>query len=205
MAKRTTSVRRRTGSREVSNRILIMCDGESEVTYFEKLGKLYDISNLKAVEHGCSGADVILRKTKMAVEQDRKRMSRSNAPSDRIAIVTDLDGNRTPKCELDTLMKGCRENNFELYISNQCFEVWLINHYKKATTPMSAKEAVEELDSCTKGYKKSSGIAFDRDMVTIAIRNSKESLDVEDAERCYGSNPSTMVCFLVESLIKLPE
>ena len=183
--------------RSQSRLILVIGDGESEKRYFENLSDLCPSIRIKAYATSKNSFDEILRRA----EGYAKEHDMHTSEDDIVAIVMDLD-NRFSQEQIQSMKSRCDEQGYMLFISNPCFEVWLLCHFRALTRPYSPKELVEDLDELCGGYKKSSSIEIDNDMVDLAIDNSMKMLPEElcSINECYNRNPSTMVHSLVRTI-----
>ena len=48
---------------------------------------------------------------------------------DRVCLIVDRDKNSFTNSQYEKLLEKCKEINFDLYISNPCFEFWLLLHF----------------------------------------------------------------------------
>ena len=199
----TLSMPRKRGSRPLSKKILIVGDGQSEVVYFERIKILNP--NLRVISKGTgkTGISEAIRKAKGIVKQ----VGLNPKLGDRIAIVTDLDL-RYNMSDVNNMVCQCEKNGFELYLSNPCFEVWLIHHTHKLESYTDPGELVEKLNDIMikkdgNPYCKSEGIHYDRGMVEVAILNSSSGVSDDKCTPtwCLNNNPSTMIHLLIKSIM----
>ncbi len=178
-----------------------MGDGVSEKRYFEDLRDNLGIGGIKPIALGETGLRNIIRKCRGYVNSGEISIS----AGDRIAIVTDEDGRYT-ESELRGYAEQCRENGYELYMSNISFEVWLASHFKRLSRPYTQEELERELsDILGRRYRKGEFANIDRGMVERAIETSDSYLeDVSDCIECLARDPSTMVGALMKELIGRP-
>lgn len=191
---KATGPRRR---RPQSRLILVIGDGDSEKRYFEDLSDLCPSIKIKAYATQKNGFDEILRRAKGHAKEHHMHTSED----DIVAIVMDLD-DRFSQEQIRAMKDRCDEEGYMLFISNPCFEVWLLCHFCIPTHPYSPRQLIEDLDRFCGGYKKSSSIGIDDEMVDLAIENSMRLLPGGSCNinGCYGSNPSTMVHSLVRAV-----
>lgn len=66
---------------------------------------------------------------KLGIDIDYRRyLETFNGPKDTFAIVIDRDKNCHTKKEIETCLNECKKNKFTCYITNPCFEFWLLLH-----------------------------------------------------------------------------
>ncbi|MDD3813564.1 MAG: RloB family protein [Desulfocapsaceae bacterium] len=63
--------------------------------------------------------------------------------SDSVWLVLDRD--TWQEEELDMVWQGCQKNNFNLAVSNPCFEYWLLLHFEKGSGISSTHTCLEKL------------------------------------------------------------
>lgn len=199
MSGRAVGRPRRTGGRTVSRTMVILGDGASEKRYFDENFRKRDMPvKLVVRETGETGIKKNVRKGMNVV----KELGLNLDEGDRVAIVTDLDD----RYDADTLraeVDECLRRGFELYLSNPCFEVWLLLHYGTNIKKGPASFMTEQLQHATGGrYNKSKGISPSPEMISKAILNAERLQGKNDLApiRCLDTNPSTMVNSLVRKI-----
>lgn len=186
------------GTRRQNKVILVVGDGESEKVYFDRLSDLCGSVSIKSIAAKVNGTKKIVEKTRSIAKQ----FDISPSYGDVIAIVMDLDFRYT--LEEITKMEGeCETRGFKLFISNPCFEVWLLSHFRLLTHQYDQKEILIDLErELGRPYSKSTGMNIDDAMVDNAMKNAEKLLSECDCDltACFQRNPSTMVQSLVESI-----
>lgn len=126
---------------------------------------------------------------------------------DKISIIVDRDEQSFKEKQYDDVINKCAENDFVLYVSNPCFEFWLLLHFdevkdldidkiKKNPKKNKHKRYCEvELKKCLKKYKKSN---YDADKlvknVDTAISNEKRYCeDIEKLKNEVGCNIGLLI------------
>lgn len=131
---------------------------------------------------------------------------------DKICLIVDRDKESfisTPENnQYQYVLDKCREMGFQFYVTNPCFEFWLLLHFdevfqldkeKLLNNPkVTAKRryAENELRRIYPGYSKTGYHAepFVRD-IDKAIENEKEFCeDIEELEASVGSNIGKLIC-----------
>ncbi len=184
--------------RRQSAMVLIMGDGDSEKRYFERLSDLCGTVSIKMYATGKNGLDTILRKTGEHVSEHRIDPSEG----DIVAIVMDLDG-RFSESEVLEMERRCGELGYRLFVSNPCFETWLLCHFRIPIHPCDQNGAVEELEGELGGrYVKSRGFDIDDGMVDKALTNAGKLFRNAGCSptECHRHNPSTTVHVLVDAI-----
>lgn len=137
MAKRSREaearpLRRRTGIRRPKKTLVVFCEGEkTEPQYLEALKNQPEVRDAAAVdlriETGHSGAVPL---TLVALASDaRSRAVAEEAEIDEFWCVFDVEWPRNHP-GLGEALQQARENDIRLAVTNPCFELWLILHFK---------------------------------------------------------------------------
>ena len=91
---------------------------------------------------------------------------------DILACFIDVDFKKGREKELRAAIKLARQNNVSLYLSNPCFEVWYLLHFRYSTKPYcSNDEAIRDLNSYISDYSKS------KDVFELIVGNSKQAIE----------------------------
>ena len=90
-------------------------------------------------------------------------------------------------------------------VSNPCFEIWAVFHYRDHAAPISAYECQRLLEQLCKSYHRGSGKLFkDADVIRTnhdaVVRRGKRSLRDRKEEGDPQGNPSTSMHLLMESI-----
>lgn len=68
---------------------------------------------------------------KMVSDAIQRGMIHYVADYDKISFIFDRDPQSFKENQYDSVRKLCDENRFQLYITNPCFEFWLLLHFRK--------------------------------------------------------------------------
>jgi hypothetical protein len=138
---------------------------------------------------------------------------------DEVCLIVDRDKNSFTEDQYDTMIENCKKNNYKLFVSNPCFEFWLLLHFdeifkidkeklkqNEKVLPKASAEPSEEINysefklrEVLNEFRKNN-IYFDKleDKVLIAIENSKKfETDLVKLKDNIGSN----IGLLLEELI----
>ena len=116
-------------------RILVSTEGKrTEVEYFERLNVLYDAIIVEPIPRDTKSAP------KNVMEAMIQYVDNKNIGNDAIFwLVVDID--KHPSIQFENIQKWCKEHQeYNLAISNPCFELWLILHYEHKTQFKNHKE-----------------------------------------------------------------
>ena len=124
---------------------------------------------------------------------------------DKICFIVDRDKDSFTKEQYDEVIRKCNKEGFLFFLSNPCFEFWLLLHYEdiddldedklkensKVSESKNSKRYVEDqLCKRLKGYKKTNNKAGELVLkVDTAIKNVKNYCDsISDLKDKVGSN-----------------
>ncbi|MFF0635165.1 RloB family protein [Nocardia sp. NPDC004151] len=171
--------------------MLIVTEGHTEVDYIERL-----IQHMRATGVSvCSVKSVGLGRDPMRVlEAVKFRMKSSDAKFDFGWAVVDVDRHeRLPQC----IAEAKKHGNIDVAISNPCFEVWLLWHFREHVSHVDANMLKRLLEK--EGMKgKSLPKDFPIDAYLDAIQRAEGIIpDDGDYSRC---NPSSAMPKVVHSI-----
>ena len=193
-----------TGRRRVSRgmtyrrRILVIGDGKTEENYFDGLTCVNPDLVIRPYGAGKTGLGHILKKAMR--HMDNLGIDISNG--DRVALVMDLDLIYSAE-DVARMESECARRGIDLYVSNPCFEVWLLLHFRRFDRPSNPKDLIGLMSDELGGeYVKSKLLEWDGDKVRRAVENA-ESLYGSGFSNidCAGRNPSTTVFKLIRGLL----
>ena len=164
---------------------LVICEGETEVSYINLLKTWYK-SPIRIVSH-IEGTKI----TPTLVEKRTKELKISQFDKVNTFLMYDMD--------VKAINKKLQECKAEMLLSNPCFEIWLLLHAKSQKTAISSDVLIKELKKCSsiwKNYAKSvftdTQKAFLNKNTAVAVARAKELNDL--------NNPSTGIYKLIEIL-----
>ncbi len=126
---------------------------------------------------------------------------------DKICFIVDRDWQSFSCEQYDYVVSQCEQKNYGLFITNPCFEFWLLLHFSDVTQLDKEKLLLNqsvtskyvyteyELRKHIKGFKKSKydASAFVRNIDT-AIKNEKNFCeDLKTLKNCVGSNIGILI------------
>ena len=170
--------------RKINPTFYVFCEGESEKEYVNLLKRKYRIPiEIKSKVEG-SGI------TERSINNFKKQSP--THPKDKTFLIYDMD--------VASIVLRLRSiKNVNLILSNPCFELWLLLHYKDQKGEYNCSQTENQLNRISGGYHKG-GIS--PEMKVHLNENSQMAID-----RAKGlntdNNPSTGVYFLLEELEKI--
>lgn len=164
---------------------LVICEGETEVSYINLLKKWYK-SPIRIVSH-IEGTKI----TQSLVDNRTRELKLSKYDKVHTFLMYDMD---VPS--INEKLLACKA---EKLLSNPCFEIWLLLHAKDRKSPITTDALLKELKKSAavwKNYSKSdftdTQITFLKDNTDTATERAKTLKELQ--------NPSTGVYKLIELL-----
>ena len=128
---------------------------------------------------------------------------------DKICLIADRDKQSFKEDQYDYVVKTCNEKGYEFYISNPCFELWLLMHYDEILTidkeklltnpketPRAKKRFLEkQLSILMDGYNKNN-LKFEKliPLIEHAIKNEKNFCEnIENLKTDLGCNIGLLI------------
>lgn len=133
-----------------------------------------------------------------------------NPKLDKVCLIVDRDRRSVNNKQYEMLVNSCQANNFSLYVSNPCFEFWLLLHFNEVFTldrallldnkKLSSDDnpihyCENELKKLLRDYEKNN-ICFNQliDRISVAIENEKRYKEsIDDLKNELGSNVGILV------------
>ena len=200
-------------NRSIKKRILIICEGEkTEPSYFRKLRSKLELNPLLIVidnkNRGYSPISLVIY---------GENILKTDDDYDDVFFVFDRDSHPTYDKAIEKINGlSTTELTMNAITSVPCFELWLLLHFKKSTSPYdreggksAADCAIADLKKHLLNYEKSNSNYFDEleKNLETAIKNSEhlivEGLKAEPRKHHskHHINPSTLVHKLVKVLL----
>lgn len=205
MVRKVDQKKRGKVSRKTKKIILIGAEGknQTERKYFKAFNQVqseYKIMAGKGNNTDPVGVVEDLLKSAKQEELDLK-------DGDMLACFIDVDFKNGRDQELRAAMKLARQNNVSVFLSNPCFEIWYLLHFRYSTKLYgSNEEVIKELGSYISDYSKSKDVHdLIENKLDDALANTKklESFHLEN-----GTNdrlkklPSTEAYKLIEMILE---
>jgi hypothetical protein len=193
---------RRLPFREPKPIILIICEGErTEPGYFDGFARACRNPRVRiqiAREHGKDPRRLVTtaKEHKKRAEADAKRERDENLVYDSVWCVFDVDDHSN----VSDAMQMARDNGLKLAVSNPCFELWLLLHFRDSPGMQHRVMIQQMLSKHVPGYDK--GVEFTmywkgyRQAVERAKRLDEAALSCGES----GRNPTTGVYRLTKDI-----
>jgi RloB-like protein len=136
--------RRRPGQRQPRAITLVVCEGETEVSYFEAAREHYRLTSAEVVACNAAGSAPI------SVVEYAERRAAEQGSYDTIFCVFDRDQHESFARALDRIQSLARRSRNRLNIfaatSTPCFELWVLLHFERTDRPFAhCDEAVARI------------------------------------------------------------
>lgn len=187
--------------------ILIFCEGDTEVLYFEMLNQKYKSSTTVRIRPVCrngkQGEDLI----KDLIQQMKTNPVYSPRKYESVYAVFDKDD--LPLVDIKRAYELAEKHDITVIFSNECFDLWLLKHYKKVTGHSDRssiyKSLRKELNLPKEYTKYKADKAFIerhfRHAVSQAMQNTQHIDDI-NANMAIPSNPYTNIHINLEKIYK---
>ena len=202
---------RNTRKRRKQNKVMLIAleDTKSSRYYFQALAKhKNNAAKIFFVDHiGTTPVSVL----KAIRNYESKNL---DVKYEKAWIVIDRDSfeKENFKCTIEE----CRANNICVAFSNECYELWILLHFKNITSYKSRHDIKKDLNKIFKDkfgceYKKSEQNIYQMineyqdDAIKRAESLIKRLLKEKDYIEPYDDNPATTIHFLVQCLNNLDE
>lgn len=125
------------------------------------------------------------------------------ADGDIAFCVVDTDTNPSKQAQIDKALRMAKNNGINLILSNPCFEIWFLQHFRYSTGGLTNQEAIEELETYLGKYEKNSSVyeaiaAKQEEAVKHAKKLEKYHNELGRSPQSMQCNPSTEVYKIVE-------
>jgi len=196
--------------REVHPKIFIWSHtAKAEIEYFQDFKNYLRTPLLMPQKNICWTPQELLEKI---VKWKAKNIYEKDG--DQVWCIFDIDD--FYKNDKNTLMAAVKNatqnNNIKIAYANECFELWILFHFQKPTTPIKRGKDIEtKINKMFKKNKLSTFIKNQKVFNTLlpfqgdAIKNAKSIIPKYDAinwneKMSKNGNPSTSIHFLVNAI-----
>lgn len=164
---------------------LVICEGETEVSYINLLKSWYK-SPIRIISH-IEGTKI----TPSLVEKRKKELKISQWDKVHTFLMYDMD--------VQAINEKLHKCNAEMLLSNPCFEIWLLLHAKDQKTAIETDAVIKELKESAPVWKNYSKSAFTDTQKSFL--NDNTYVAVARAKKLHEfHNPSTGIYKLIEML-----
>jgi RloB-like protein len=139
---------RRAANRPIANKLLIVCEGQkTEPQYFKGIRQHKRLRTLQVTIVDASGRTNPIGIINRAIaERQTIKADKGWEPDDSVWAVFDGDEHRHQDLQnWNSAIAKAKTQKINLAITNPCFEFWYLIHFQDAFAPMTAKEALRQL------------------------------------------------------------
>lgn len=198
---RDRRIGRNPAKRQPKHRILVVCEGKvTEPKYFQKLQHAFRNPLVHVEIHKQAGVPMTVVDRAIELNDEARQAARRNGDGflnyDEVWCVFDVDEH--PR--LEKALKLAEDSGFQVALSNPCFELWALLHFRDQVQQVHRREVQGALKEILPKYDKE--LDFGRmhggyeDAVKRAQSLEKSANAVGDPRR----NPSTSVYRLTEQI-----
>lgn len=198
------TLRRSSPRREPRQRVLVLCEGEvTEPKYLKALRHEYR-SQLVDVEvvPDC-GVPKTLVESAVARKKDAERQARRWGDPylkyDEVWCVFDVDAHPN----LAEAKQQARDNGLYVALSNPCFEVWILLHFRDQRAHQERGRIQEACREYLPGYAKEVPYDRVREHYAAAVQRADALLEWQRQQGRPEGNPTTLVHRLTERIVSL--
>jgi hypothetical protein len=178
--------------------ILIVCEGDTEHDYFDgfwRAARNPRVTIHIPEEHGVPKTLVeIAKRLKNEAQSEAKRQGDDNLAFDSVWCVSDVDEHPN----LPEARQMARDNGIELAISNPCFELWLLLHFRDNPGMQHRDNVRKMLVGYVPGYDKHVEYKTYADGYGQAVIRARRMDEAAESAIESGRNPTTGVYKLTE-------
>ena len=193
--------RRRTSGRKPRSVVLVIAEGKTEEVYFRGLRRRgCDVE----IRTPASSPTDALNLVRLTVKQ--LRMNDIHPEAGDLAICAfDVEGNE--RANLLKAISLAEENGIVVAVSNPCFELWSLLHFRRVDHKLTCKEVLALLRDYIPGYRK--GTDYNDTLIPRRVSadgRARELLDshgVKASMELLESSPSTNLSIIIELIEEL--
>ncbi len=195
---------RKRGHRKPRRKVIIVCEGKkTEINYFNGLKTRNSGVEIIATYGKCTDPKSII---KYAEERMKSKWSIDFDEGDGVWCAFDVDQN--DDSTLKDTYEHAKTKNIQIALSNPCFEIWFLLHYKQIFSQITRQDTEKELKTFIKNYEKNQKINdILKEKLSHAINNAKKLNIIHETNSIplftRESNPSTQVFKLIEFIQQL--
>ncbi len=207
-----SSLHRSGATRELKDKVYIVCEGQTEQWYFNYLKKLSHCNSEVVIEvRGGAPIGVVDRacEIKEKIDKNIKRLQKgdeipeSDWPKDVVWTVFDTE-RFSDNTSFHNAFTKAKDNNIQRAITNPCFEYWLLLHFEHPDDIFDGcKKAESKLKKYISEYQKGKDASkyFTLDKTKVAVERAKTICRSIPEDDKYHSTSSDLYK-LVEVLFK---
>ncbi|WP_017756547.1 RloB family protein [Calidifontibacillus oryziterrae] len=190
--------------REPRKRILILCEGQTEVKYIKNFKSRR--VNIKVISQRAKfrNPDGMIKEMLRKIKDDELYV---RSGIDEAWCIYDIDTEPEDNKILQNITNA-RKNYINVAYSNPCFELWFLIHFEKCSTHLQCTEILNRLKNYLPNYQKGKDIYNQiSDKTTTAIQNAQYLEHIQQQNlsqnKYKNANPYTTVYQLTSRLLEV--
>lgn len=184
---------------------------KAEIEYFQDFKHCLRTPLIQPEKYICGTPQELIR---YIIQWKKKEIDEKD--KDQVWCIFDVDDfYKNGKVDFLKAITEAKRNNIKIAYANECFELWILLHFKKINSPIYNRGTIEK--EIQKVFKKNALGNFNKNQKVFkallpfqlkAIQNAKKLItgdyDEIDFDKMLSSegNPSTSIHFLVEEINK---
>ncbi len=204
--RRSPRLRRRHPHRDPKLKLVVVCEGrKTEPTYLNKFVREHgnNLVKLDIIPGIGTPVTVVNRAVELRKKLERDIRDAKDSFEKYVQVWGVFDFDQHP--DIPRAKSTARDNNVKLGISNPCFELWAVLHFREQDAPIECHALQADLMQLMPGYNRGSSKTFDYELMAPTYETAKERAQWNgrrrEEERNAGGNPSTDVYKLLELII----
>lgn len=182
-------------------RLLVFCEGENtEPQYIEAFRKWCRNPRVDVEIAKERGVPLTLvraaKERKLEVEAEARRAEDDNIAYDEVWCVFDVDEHPN----MNDAQQMALSNNIQLAVSNPCFELWLLLHFRESPGMQHRHDLQKMVGGFIKNYNKHVNFDLFKTGYPAAVTRAQRLDAQASADGEEGRNPTTGVYRLTESI-----
>lgn len=183
--------------------MLVVCGGRvSEPGYLNQMKNVYrnNLLNIKVLSHGRAPINVVQYAAELKMKASREAQGTGDPylEFDEVWCVLDVDEHES----LNRARDLARAQNIHLAVSNPCFELWLLLHFRSQNSSITTSDVQRACRGYMPGYEKEVPFSKIDPSYDHALRRAT-ALEVHHTKQNHlGANPSTDIYKITEKIRK---
>lgn len=193
------SMRRPYRPRQRRKRFLLYCEGDvTEPKYFNDLRRhfrnpLIEIEIGEGKRNDPKGLVELAKKRREEARRNARRQRDDSLLYDEVWCIFDVDEH----ANLTNAIQQARAISISLAVSNPCFELWILLHFKEQWAPITGEKSLSAVRRHLKDYEKHVDFEKLKGKGEVAMARAKQMEARARANNKEFSNPTTGVWHLV--------
>lgn len=199
-----TEHNRNTKKRQERPVLLLIAEGKN-VTEKQYFSQYVSTSSFYSIKFGNAGNTTDPVGLYKVAKKDWAKLGLNSNKGDKAVVILDLDCDNQKAEKLESLIR--EDKNITFIITNPCFELWFLSHFKYSTKQYhNNEELINELKEHIADYKKTTNVNAClscrlNDAMSNAVKLEKYHNDESHSWPSNESNPRTDVHHLMDMIL----